>query len=163
MDETERTVLDEVSLDTPWALIETFAGTPRWRPEDVNRGADIIVERLRALGVPVEVHEPEVYLSIPLDASVSVPDGETFRAKPPSMSAIAPEGVEGELVYLPANPKNLRSYSRNVRELFVGAEGPADFRRRLEGRVLITEGFGNPALTSLAESWGAIGLIAVNP
>ena len=39
---------------------------PRWRPEDVNRGADDIVARLRAAGVPVEAHAPGNFLSIPL-------------------------------------------------------------------------------------------------
>ncbi len=68
---SERRFLDAVSLDLPWALVETFATMPRWRPEDVNRGADVIVQRLRGAGVPVEVHEPEIYLSVPLSASVT--------------------------------------------------------------------------------------------
>jgi N-acetylated-alpha-linked acidic dipeptidase len=68
--EVERGFLDAVSLDLPWGLVESFSKMPRWRPEDVNRGADVIVQRLRGSGVPVEVHEPEIYLSIPLSASV---------------------------------------------------------------------------------------------
>jgi N-acetylated-alpha-linked acidic dipeptidase len=75
----EQRILDKISLDEPWRLVETFSTMPRWRPEDVNRGADTIADRLRALGVPVEVHEPEIYLSIPLSASVQA-GGKTFRA-----------------------------------------------------------------------------------
>ena len=43
--------------------------TLRWRPEDVNAAADVIAARLRKLGVPHQVYEPELYLSIPLSAS----------------------------------------------------------------------------------------------
>ena len=78
---TEQRFLDDISLDLPWGLVEAFSTMPRWRPEDVNRGADAIVERLRGAGVPVEVHEPEIYLSIPYSASVTA-GGVTYRAKP---------------------------------------------------------------------------------
>ena len=40
-------LINEVSLDMPWALVESFATMPRWRPEDVNRGVDTLVQRLR--------------------------------------------------------------------------------------------------------------------
>ena len=93
--DSERRFIDEVSLDLPWGLVETFATMPRWRPEDVNRGADVIVERLRAAGVPVEVHTPEIYLSIPLSASVTA-GNVTYRAKPPSSALSAPQGVTGQ-------------------------------------------------------------------
>ncbi len=42
----------------------------------------MIVKRLKAHGVPVEVHEPEIYLSVPFEASVTV-GGKAMRAKPP--------------------------------------------------------------------------------
>ena len=66
MDSPRSALLDEVDLEAPWELVEAFARQPRWRPEDVNRGADMIVARLTALGVPATVHEPEIYLSIPV-------------------------------------------------------------------------------------------------
>ncbi len=79
---TEQDFLDEVSLDIPWALVETFSTMHRWMPEDVNKAAEVIVTRLRAAGVPVEVHEPEICLSVPLSASVTV--GNTvYRADRP--------------------------------------------------------------------------------
>ncbi len=163
MSTVEATILQDVSLDAPWSLVEAFAVQPRWRPEDVNAGADLITERLTALGVRVEVHAPELFMSIPIDASVRSA-GQSHRAKPPSMALSVPGGVDGELAYLGANLKNLRSYSRDVRELFGDAFSSWDeVRARVAGRILITEGFGNPAMTSLAEEWGAIGVIAVNP
>src|SRR5579862_7593323 len=101
--DSERPFIDEVSLEMPWALVETFATMHRWRPEDVNKGADVIVERLRKAGIPVEVHEPEICLSIPLSASVTAAN-VTYRAKPPSSSLSAPQGVTGKLVALKTNP-----------------------------------------------------------
>ncbi len=163
MNTVEQTLLDSLCLDAPWSLVEAFAELPRWRPEDVNASAEVIADRLKALGVPVEMHRPNVFLSVPISASVEAA-GETHRAKPPSMSISAPDGISGELVYLGANVKNLRSYSRDVRELFGDSfTSWDDVKARIAGRILVTEGFGNPALTQLAEEWGAIGLIAVNP
>jgi hypothetical protein len=161
--EAERRLLDAATLDAPWALVETFSRMPRWMPEDVNRGADEIVARLEGLGVPVAVHQPEIYLSVPVSASVEA-GGQAHRAKPPSMALSVPGGITAPLVYVPANTKALRSYSRDVQELFGGRiASEADARRMVEGKIFITEGFGNPALTSLVEEWGAVGLIACNP
>lgn len=156
----EGRILDSISLDEPWSLVETFSRIHRWMPEDVNRAADEIVSRLSRLGIPHQVFEPEVYLSIPLSGSVEA-DGLTLRAKPPSMSRRVPEGVTGELVYLGANAKSLRTYTLNASELFAGAtEGLTE---HIRGRILLTEGFGNPALAAIAEKCGAVGLVVINP
>lgn len=161
--EAERRFLDQISLDLPWSLVETFATMHRWQPEDVNRAAEVIVQHLRGAGVPVEVHRPEIYLSIPQSASVSA-GAATYRAKPPSSSLSVPEGRTGTLVRLDANPKALRSYNRDVATLFGGSIGSVEEVRRLvAGNIVVMPGFGNPALTSLIEEWGGIGLIAVNP
>lgn len=159
----ENDVLGSISVTEPWRLVETFATQPRWRPEDVNKAADMIIAQAKALGLPVEVHTPTIFLSIPHEASVEI-DGQTFRGKPPALSKSVPEGLTGTLLYIKANPKNLRTYSRDVRDVF--GESFTDwenFRSRIAGKILITEGFGNPALTSLVEEMGAIGLIVINP
>jgi len=159
----EQRFLDEVGLELPWSLVERFSQMPRWRPEDVNRGAEFIVEKLAEAGVPVEVHAPEIYLSIPYAASVSA-GGVTYRAKPPSSSLSVPGGRTGKLVTLKANPKALRSYNRDVSTLFGGSIASIEAVRALvAGNIVVMQGFGNPALTSLIEEWGGIGLIAVNP
>jgi hypothetical protein len=161
--EVERGFLDAVSLDLPWGLVESFSKMPRWRPEDVNRGADVIVQRLRGSGVPVEVHEPEIYLSIPLSASVQA-GGVSYRAKPPSSALSVPQGRTAPLVKLVANPKALRSYDRDIATLFGGSiTSLAEIRAKVGGKIVVMSGFGNPALTSLIEEWGGVGLIAVNP
>ncbi len=161
--EAERRFIDEVSLELPWGLVEEFATMPRWRPEDVNRGADALASRLRGIGVPFEVHEPEICLSIPLSASVTA-GGMTCRAKPPSSALSVPDGRTGRLVALQANPRALRSYNRDIRTLFGGSiDSVEDVKRLVGGNIVVMLGFGNPALTSLIEEWGGIGLIAVNP
>ncbi len=159
----EQQILSEISLDAPWSLVEEFATAPRWRAEDVNRAVDSLANRLSALGVPVVVHEPTIFLSIPIRAEVQA-GGKTFRAKPPSNSRSVPEGLSGPLSYLRSNPKNIRSYSRDLKDLFgdgVGSEEEA--RALVAGKIVVTESFANPANTSLFESWGARGVIAVNP
>ncbi len=143
--------------------METFSTTPRWRPEDVNRAVDILVGRLQGAGVPVEVHQPEIYLSVPYSASVMA-GGTTCRAKPPSSSLSVPGGRTAKLVALKANPKALRSYNRDVATLFGGSITSVDEVKRLvAGKFVVMQGFGNPALTSLVEEWGGAGLIACNP
>jgi|UPI00082A219D hypothetical protein len=159
----ERRFLDKVSIDEPWKLVETFSTMPRWRPEDVNASADVIVGRLKALGIPVEVHEPEIYLSVPLSASVKA-GGKSFRAKPPSSTLSVPGGLTAPLVRLEANPKALRSYNRDIATLFGGSiRSVEEVRAKVGGKIVVMSGFGNPALTSLIEEWGGVGLIAVNP
>ena len=161
--DSEQGFLDQVSLELPWSLVESFATLPRWRPEDVNRSAEVLVQKLHEAGVPVEVHSPEIYLSIPYSASVSA-GGVTFRAKPPSSALSVPGGRTGRLVTLTANPKALRSYNRDVKTLFGDTIASIDeVKQRVGGNIVVMQGFGNPALTSLIEEWGGIGLIAVNP
>jgi N-acetylated-alpha-linked acidic dipeptidase len=163
MNPVEQAILADLSLAEPWALVEAYAKMPRWRPEDVNAGVDHLVRILERLGVPVTVHEPEIYLSIPLDASVTL-DGKRLRAKPPSMSISVPRGIEGELVYLKTNPKTIRSYSRTISEIFIEPlGGKQDLAERVRGRIVIMEGFANPGTCSLLEEAGAKGVIAVNP
>jgi len=161
--ETEQRFLDAVSLDLPWSLVESFSTLPRWRPEDVNRAADVLAAKLREAGVPVEMHAPEIYLSVPYSASVMA-GGFTYRAKPPSSSLSVPGGRGGRLVSLAANPKALRSYNRDIKTLFGGSiSSIEEVKRLVGGNIVVMQGFGNPALTSLIEEWGGIGLIAVNP
>lgn len=161
--QAEQRFLDAVSLDLPWSLVERFSTMPRWRPEDVNRAGTIIADRLREAGVPVELHAPEIFLSIPLSASVEAA-ALTYRAKPPSSALSVPGGRRAKLVRLDANPKALRSYNRDIATLFGGSiKSEDEVRARVEGCIVIMSGFGNPALTSLIEEWGGVGLIAVNP
>ena len=150
-------IIDDITLDAPWALVETFSKMPRWQPQDVNKGADVIIKALKKYAVPVKVHEPTLYLSIPFSAEVRA-DGRTMKAKPPAYSRDAREGVSGELVYVPA------SYSRSIGTLFHKNQDPVmTASERIKGKIVVSEGFALPGKLQEFEQKGAIGLIAVNP
>jgi N-acetylated-alpha-linked acidic dipeptidase len=152
MDDAVRRILDSVSIDLPWKLVEEFSVLPRCLPDDVNGGADRIVAHLAAEGVPVTVHEAEIYLSIPLHAEIRA-GGKVYRGKPPSYSTDCPDGLEGELIYVPS------AYSKSLATMFDQAKASDEVR----GKIVISEGFALPGKIAEMESAGAIGVIAVNP
>ena len=147
--------LADVSLDAAWPLIERFTTLRREHPTDVSSAAAEITSRLRALGVPVDVHRPILFLSLPGQASVTV-EGATLRAKPMAMSVPYPEGLTAPLVYVAAR------YAQNADEMFTkGFVSDADIDVR--GKIVVSEGFGMPGKVAYFEQRGALGMIAVNP
>lgn len=157
MNTAETTLLDQVSIEEPWSLVESFATFKREHPDDVNRGMDEVIDRLRKHGVEVKVHTPDLFLSLPGAARVEA-DGKTHRAKPPAFSANAPDGFAGPLVYIPGTT-NMDEEDAFESQLEAGPEMEAQVR----GKIVLTEGFASPAIISLMESCGAIGVIAINP
>ncbi|MEO8450273.1 MAG: M28 family peptidase [Gemmatimonadota bacterium] len=149
-----KAALADISLETPWSLIERFSTLKREHPDDVAVAATEIVSRLKALGVPVSVHEPDLFLSIPGKASVSV-GGQTFRAKPMAMSRPA-KGLTAPLLYLP------NATDPSLEEMFARPSA-TELDDQVAGRIVVTEGFGMPGKVSRFEALGALGMIAVNP
>ena len=151
-------IIDAISIAAPWLLVETFSRMPRWRPKEVNQGADVIVKMLKGAGVPVTVHRPTLYLSIPFGAEVRM-SGRTIAAKPPAFSRDCRQGLEGELVYVPA------AYSRSIGTLFAKNQEQEELatRERIGGNIVVSEGFAFPGKIREFEQQGAIGAIAVNP
>ena len=157
MNDTETAVLGDISLDEPWSLVESFATYKREHPRDVNRGMEEVVSRLERHGVPVTVHEPRLYLSLPGEARVEA-GGRTFRAKPPAYSADARGGLTGTLVYVGANQAD------DIDTIFDRKLDPSrDVRSEVEGRIVISEGFASPGMIAQFEELGAIGVIGINP
>ncbi|MBM3598141.1 MAG: M28 family peptidase [Alphaproteobacteria bacterium] len=150
-------MLDDVSAAAPWELVETFARFPRWQANDVNRSCDMLVERLTKHGVPVTVHEPELHLSVPHEASVTI-DGKVHRAKPPAYGKSVPGGVEGEIVYIPG--KISKSISTLMQK---NADAGAITPERVGGKFAVSEGFAFPQKMHELEQAGCAGIIAVNP
>lgn len=150
----EQSVLDELSYDAPWELIERFSTLVRESgSEDEWTAARYVCERLDKFGVPYNLHSPDLFLSVPESASVEV-NGTKLRAKPPSFSASTPSGgVTAELTYVPRNPEaNGDFFSAAI-----------DRSSNVRGRIVITDGFGFPEAVSLFEEMGAVGQIYVNP
>ena len=143
----------DASTDAAWALVEAFAAQERETPEGANIGADMIAAALSEAGLPVEVHEPRIYLSHPVSASVSV-GGATFDAKPPAFCASCPDGITAELIHMPeasgGTPLNRSPSAGSVLD-------------KARGKIAIIEGFALPNFTAGLEAAGALGVIAVNP
>ncbi len=151
----EQTLLDALSADEPWALIERFTTLVRESASDDEReAAAYITERLEALGVPHQVYEPELFLSVPVKSSLVV-GGETIRAKSPAFSATTPpEGLTGKIVKIPS------LYSPRSVDLFdVTPASDAD----VAGKIVVIDGYGGPPPVHLFEQMGAIGQIYINP
>lgn len=150
-----RSTIDSITLDEPWSLIERFTTLRREHPDDVRTAAEEIVARLTRLGVPVEMHDPEIFLSLPGKGSVEAGD-VSYRAKPMAMSVAYPQGITAPLVYAPAR------YARGADELFA-RNLMGDAALDMRGKIVVSEGFGMPGKVSHFEAGGALGMIAVNP
>ena len=149
----EQTVLDSVNTDLAWGLIERFTTLKREHPNDVRTAADEITSRLRDLGVPFEVLEPDLYLSLPGTAKVEHGDS-SFRAKPMAMSRPA-NGLTAPLAYFPG------IYAKGADDIFTRVKPPEDLE--MAGKIIVTEGFGMPGKVAEVELKGGLGMIAVNP
>ncbi|NCF49548.1 MAG: M28 family peptidase [Bacteroidetes bacterium] len=151
MDSLSATLRKEVNLAAPWGLVEKFAHQHREKPEDANRGAEMIAEALEAEGVPVTMHAPELFLSLPGAASVEA-DGMRFAAKPPAFCASVPDGIEAELLYV-AEASGGTPLDRN----------PTGTDADVAGKIAVIDGFALPNFVAGLEAAGAAGVIAVNP
>ena len=151
----ESALLEDLSIDEPWALIERFTTLVRESSsEDEREAARYITARLEALGVPHTVYEPDLFLSVPISASVEVED-QRLRAKTPSMAVSTDEeGVTGEVVYVSSNrPGGLDT-------LFHFSNGDeVDVR----GKIVLTDGYAFPVAVRHYEERGAIAQIFINP
>lgn len=152
---TEKALLSSLSLDVPWDIVTTFSKIVRLSasPEE-RRAFEYVAGYLKKWGVPHKLHEPQLLLSIPLRASVTV-GAKTLRAKTPSMSAsTGPVGLTAEVIYVPGN------FARSSASFFdIAAREDLDVR----GKIVLTEGMGMPASVAMFEGKGAIGQININP
>lgn len=153
--DAQKAAVSSISLDLPWPLIERFSTLKREHPDDVRIAAEEIVSRLRAHGVPVEVHDPEIFLSLPGSAKI-VAGEKTIRAKPMAMSVAFPNGLTAPLAYVAAR------YARNADEIFTKGF-VSDEETDVTGKIVVSEGFGMPGKVAYFEARGALGMIAVNP
>lgn len=155
----EQALLNHVTIAEPWALVERFAGLARISGSQEERaGAAYIVERLRALGIPHQVYEPELLLSIPLSARVEVasPHNLSLHAKTPAFSlSTGPQGLSGEVVYVP------RRTDTDPAHIFTPEMD--DQGLDLRGKIVLFEGFSGPDEVDFFTQRGAIGHIFVNP
>jgi hypothetical protein len=154
-----------IRLDEPRALLDRFVTLIRESgTADEETAGRYIVDRLKALGVPVTLHTPELYISNPVRAELSVSSSvggsRSIHARPPAMARSTEDTpVEGEICYVPSK------YAGGTATLFdlpEAARGGGD-DDPVRGRIVLTEGFSMPASVGAFERRGAIGEIFIHP
>jgi N-acetylated-alpha-linked acidic dipeptidase len=150
----EREIVGEVRLEDAWSLVEEFASLDRGSgTEDEARAVERITSRLEAWGVPHTVHRPELFISLPLRASLTV-DGVTYQASTPSMARSTPAGGEtAEIIYQPSG------YAASVNDIFAGAAVTGE----VAGKFVVTEGFPMPGKIADLQARGALGVVCIAP
>lgn len=158
-DDTERMVLDDISLDEPWALLERFSQLVRLSgSDDEQQAVDYITGKLSAWGVPYLVHHPTCLISIPGPATLRTVGGNSrrFTVKTSSFSpSTNGEELTAELVYVPG------SQASGITDLF-GA-GRTVSHQDLRGKIVMTEGLGIAARGIDLAGSGAVGAVFINP
>ena len=150
------TLLSDVSFDVGWSLIERFAILVRESgTADERAAAHFIVSRLKSEGIPFNLYEPDLYLSIPRGASVDI-DGASLTAKPPSFSASTkPKGLSAPPIHIPAIPFERAS------DLFKSSHDTLP--PEVAGKIVVTEGLPMPVSVAQFEAAGAVGQVYINP
>ncbi|WP_232700629.1 M28 family peptidase [Halobacterium wangiae] len=157
LDGVERGLYDEISAEEPWDLVEEFSRLERVSgSEDEKRAAEYLVERLDALGVSHERYDPELWISIPNDASLRTvaPEGESFESAK-TVSFSADETITGEVVHVEGDGP------QDVDEVLQGALDSVDVD--VEGKIVAMEGLLPIEAVSQLEDEGAIGFVGVHP
>jgi len=149
-------IVDDVSTEEPWRLVERFAELDRVSGTDDERSAAAYVtDRLEKFGVDHELFTPSLYLSTPHGASIETDDGWT-AASAKTVSFSASGTAEGELVYV-ENDDEMDSIEAM---LSVSLDGlPSD----LSGKVVMSESIiPISAIGELADR-GAEAFVGIHP
>lgn len=156
---SEKETLETVSQEIPWKLVEYFSQLKRDSGTEGEReAARYITGQLGFLGIPFQVYEPELYLSVPQWAKLRIVSPMTFdiQCKTPSFSGSTDgEIVEGNLIYVPTETGKTTDY------LF--DEGMRSISQDVEGKIVLTEGVFAPQKAWEIEARGSIGQIHINP
>jgi hypothetical protein len=161
----ESAARNAIALDEPRALLDRFvtlvreSGTPA--EEDAGR---YLVDRLQSFGLPVTLHTPDLYISRPEKAELTITGSSgmrSVRARPPAMArATGDAAVEGEICYIPSR------YAGGTSTLFDtpdAARGGGAGEDPVKGKIVLTEGFSMPGPVQAFERRGAIAQIYIHP
>lgn len=161
----EQAMRDAIRLDEPRALLDRFKTLVR-ESGTVAEGdaANYLVDRLRALGIPVTLHTPELYISVPERAELNVAASGVRRslgARPPSMArSTGDRPITGEVCYVPSRYAAGTSTLFDVPDAARSADAGSD---PVRGRIVLTEGFSMPGPVQAFERRGAIAQIYIHP
>jgi N-acetylated-alpha-linked acidic dipeptidase len=156
---------DAIRVDEPRALLDKFVTLVResgTAPEE--EAGNYLVDRLRALGIPVTLHTPDLYISLPERAELTVTSSgerKSLRARPPAMArATGDQPVAGEVCYIASRYAAGTSTLFDVPDAARGGDTGTD---PVKGRIVLTEGFSMPGPVQAFERRGAIAQIYVHP
>ncbi|MEM3386741.1 MAG: M28 family peptidase [Nitrososphaerales archaeon] len=160
----EDKLMREISLDNMWALITRFSTLVRESgSQDERTAMEYIIEKLKEYGIPYNVYEPDLYLSIPKSATVEVlepekkvlrHDNRVMNPKVPSMSPSA--DITAELVYVPS------VMPKSAVDMFDAGVGKIE--SDISGKIVLTEGLSiMPKKAAALMKAGCIGIITINP
>ena len=151
----EAALLEALAPAEPWGLIERFASLVRESAsEDERQAFAYIAERLSALGIEHTMHMPELFLSVPVRASLVVGD-KSYRAKTPAFSiSTPPAGISGETV-------RISGFSAGRSADFFDFTPVTEVDVR--GKIVVVDGFGGPPPVWYFQNQGAKGAVFINP
>lgn len=150
----EGEVVEAVRVDEAWSLVEEFSTLVRGSGTEEEREAvRRITKRLDAWNIPYTIYEPELLISLPSRASLTV-GGYTFHAKTPSMAkSTPPDGSSAPVVYQPS------AFAKSVNDIFAAGDLGGD----VAGTIVVTEGMPMPGKVADLESRGAVGVVCLSP
>lgn len=151
----EEAVAAAVRIDDAWELVERFSHLVRDSGGgEEAKAVDFVTGRLGAWGIDHHLYHPELLISIPKHASVSV-GSRTYPAKTPSMAMATPlGGITGAVVYEPTG------FAKSSSDIFAPAvRGTADVR----GKLVLCEGQPMGGKVAELEARGAAGGIFISP
>ena len=162
MTRDEAGVIASATLDEAWPMVELFSTIRRESAAEGNRAISAIVERLRTSGVPVTVHEPKLYLTVPKFGTVEA-EGRKLHARPAPMTLPAPQGVTAPLVFVekPIGPP--QGYGPQSAVVFGQDYDPSPGVPDVKGKIVLFRGMILCERIKDFHALGAVGVIAVNP
>jgi N-acetylated-alpha-linked acidic dipeptidase len=162
MTKDETALIATPTLDEAWPMVELFATIRRESAAEGNRAISAIVERLRAAGVPVTVHEPKLYLTVPKFGYVEA-DGRRMHARPAPMTLPMPNGVTAPLVFVekPIGPP--QGYGPQSAVVFGATYDPAPGVPDVKGKIVLFRGMIMCERIKDFHALGAVGVVAINP
>jgi N-acetylated-alpha-linked acidic dipeptidase len=156
----EKKVLESLSAQEPHALLNRFSTLVRSSgKEDEFKAARYISDRLKHFGVPHQLYEPTLLISLPVKSSVQVKEGnswEEVRCTSPSFSASTfPAWVEGQGAMTTATVREEDDYVFDSTAVDRGVQ--------VKGKIALCEGTFSPGMVRDLEDLGAIGVVMINP
>ncbi len=158
----EASLVEDATVNHAWSLVERFATLRRQDPEEAAAAGEEIGRRLAALGLPVTLHRPRLYLAVPKAAQVEL-EGMRFAARPAQLAVTAPQGLTAPLVFVenPVNPPP--GWTPGTAALFGEGYDPAPGVPDVKGRIVLFRGMILAEKILAFAALGAAAVIAVNP